>query len=70
MSWIKIDFFGMRLRSWSFRFFLCNLLFASLFIFFEVKGRSTARSYKKKENASTYKGCDYINKKVTQSLRN
>jgi len=21
MSWIKIDFFGMRLRSWSFRFF-------------------------------------------------
>ena len=31
MSWIKIDFFGMRLRSWSFRFF-CNLLFASLFI--------------------------------------
>ena len=38
--------------------------------FFEVKGRSTARSYKKKENASTYKGCDYINKKVTQSLRN
>ena len=40
------------------------------FFFFEVKGRSTARSYKKKENASTYKGCDYINKKVTQSLRN
>ena len=31
MSWIKIDFFGTRLRSWSFRFF-CNLLFASLFI--------------------------------------
>ena len=31
MSWIKIDFFGTRLRSWSFRF-LCNLLFASLFI--------------------------------------
>ena len=40
------------------------------FFFFEVKGRSTARSYKKKENVSTYKGCDYINKKVTQSLRN
>jgi len=39
-------------------------------LLFEVKGRSTARSYKKKENASTYKGCDYINKKVTQSLRN
>ena len=32
MSWIKIDFFGMRLRSWSFCFFLCNLHFASLFI--------------------------------------
>lgn len=31
MSWIKIVFFGSRLRSWSFRF-LCNLLFASLFI--------------------------------------
>ena len=30
MSWIKIDFFGMRLRSWSFRFFLCNLLLAYL----------------------------------------
>ena len=32
MSCIKIDFFGTRLRSWSFHFFLCNLLFASLFI--------------------------------------
>jgi hypothetical protein len=31
VNWFKARFFGSWLRSWSFRFFLCNLCFASLF---------------------------------------
>lgn len=37
--------------------------------FFEIKGKSAARSYKK-ENASSYKGCDYKNNKKTQTFTN
>jgi hypothetical protein len=41
----------------------------ALFVF-ELKGRSAARSYKKKMNAGSYISCDYIKNTQTHTLAN